>query len=232
MPVGNCASGRESPAYPGDSAVRAGRGERTGPVMASLVSVNVGKPRDIEWRGKTVTTAIWKRPVAGPVMIRSLGADGDGQADLMGHGGEQRALFVYQIEAYRYWQAFLKRDDFEMGPVGENLTVSGLPDDKVCVGDRYRVGGAVLEVSQPRVTCYKVGIRLGDERMPALLVQHRRPGFYVRVIEEGAIKPGVEIVKISDGPGRMSVSEIDALLYTSSHPPEKLDRALRIDALS
>jgi len=200
--------------------------------MASVISVNVGMSRDVDWRGKKVTTAIWKEPVAGPVRVGRLGADGDQQADLVGHGGEQRALFVYQIESYRYWQKFLGRDDFPMGQFGENLTVSGMADDQVCVGDRYRVGGTVLEVSQPRVTCYKVGIRLNDERMPALLVKHRRPGFYFRVIQEGVVSAGDGIEKLSEGLGRMSVADVDGLLYTSEHPVEKLDQALRIDALS
>jgi ferredoxin-NADP reductase/MOSC domain-containing protein YiiM len=200
--------------------------------MASVISVNVGRTRDIDWRGKKVTTAIWKEPVAGPVKVGRLGAEGDQQADLMGHGGEQRALFVYQVESYRYWQDFLGREEFVMGQFGENLTVSGMADDEVCVGDRYRVGGTVLEISQPRVTCYKVGIRLNDERMPALLVKHRRPGFYFRVIQEGVVSAGDVIEKLADGPGRMSVADIDGLLYTSAHPVEKLNEALRIDALS
>jgi ferredoxin-NADP reductase/MOSC domain-containing protein YiiM len=200
--------------------------------MASVISVNVGRTRDVDWRGKKVTTAIWKKPVGGPVKVGRLGAEGDQQADRMGHGGEQRALFVYQVESYRYWQDFLGREEFVMGQFGENLTVSGMADDEVCVGDRYRVGGTVLEISQPRVTCYKVGIRLNDERMPALLVKHRRPGFYFRVIQEGVVSAGDGIQKLADGPGRMSVADIDGLLYTSEHPVEKLDQALRIDALS
>jgi ferredoxin-NADP reductase/MOSC domain-containing protein YiiM len=200
--------------------------------MASVISVNVGRTRDVDWRGKKVTTAIWKEPVAGPVKVGRLGAEGDQQADRMGLGGEQRALFVYQVESYRYWQDFLGREEFVMGQFGENLTVSGMADDEVCVGDRYRVGGTVLEISQPRVTCYKVGIRLNDERMPALLVKHRRPGFYFRVIQEGVVGAGDGIQKLADGPGRMSVADIDGLLYTSAHPVEKLDQALRIDALS
>ena len=200
--------------------------------MASVISVNVGRTRDVDWRGKKVTTAIWKEPVGGPVKVGRLGAEGDQQADRMGHGGEQRALFVYQVESYRYWQDFLGREEFVMGQFGENLTVSGMADDEVCVGDRYRVGGTVLEISQPRVTCYKVGIRLNDERMPALLVKHRRPGFYFRVIQEGVVSAGDGIQKLADGPGRMSVADIDGLLYTSEHPVEKLDQALRIDALS
>jgi MOSC domain-containing protein YiiM len=200
--------------------------------MASVISVNVGKTRDVDWRGKKVTTAIWKTPVAGPVRVGRLGAEGDQQADLLGHGGEQRALFVYQVESYRYWESFLGREDFAMGQFGENLTVSGMADDQVFVGDRYRVGSTVLEVSQPRATCYKVGIRLNDERMPALLVKHRRPGFYFRVIQERVVSAGDSIEKLADGPGRMSVADIDGLLYTSDHPAEKLDQALRIDALS
>jgi ferredoxin-NADP reductase/MOSC domain-containing protein YiiM len=200
--------------------------------MASVISVNVGRTRDVDWRGKKVTTAIWKEPVAGPVKVGRLGAEGDQQADRMGHGGEQRALFVYQVESYRYWQDFLGREEFVMGQFGENLTVSGMADDEVCVGDRYRVGGTVLEISQPRVTCYKVGIRLNDERMPALLVKHRRPGFYFRVIQEGVVSAGDGIEKLADGPGRMSVADIDGLLYTSEHPLEKLEQALRIGALS
>ena len=137
--------------------------------MARLVSVNVGLPRDIAWRGKTVHTAVWKDPVQGRRMVRRLNIDGDGQGDLGGHGGEQRAVFVYQIESYRYWQAELKRADFIPGQFGENFTIEGLPDDVVCIGDRYQIGGALFEVTQPRVTCYRVGIRMNEPRMPALL---------------------------------------------------------------
>jgi ferredoxin-NADP reductase/MOSC domain-containing protein YiiM/ferredoxin len=233
MTGGNCLGDRDGPVFLNDFAGGAVRGERSEKdSMPSVVSINVGKAQDVAWRGKAVTTAIWKEPVAGPVRVSLLGAEGDQQADLLGHGGEQRALMVYQVESYKYWQEFLRRDDFSLGQFGENLTVSGLPDDEVCVGDRYRVGGAVVEVSQPRVTCYKVGIRMNDERMPALLVKHRRPGFYVRVIEEGFVSAGDCIAKLSDGPGRMSVADVDGLLYTSEHPLEKLDKALRINALS
>ena len=121
-------------------------------------------------------TGIWKQPVDGPRMVRRLNIDGDGQGDLNGHGGEQRAVFVYQIESYRHWQEHLGRDDFEFGQFGENFTVEGLGDDEVCIGDRYRIGEAEFEVTQPRVTCFRVGMRLGEPRMPALLVAHHRPG--------------------------------------------------------
>jgi ferredoxin-NADP reductase/MOSC domain-containing protein YiiM len=200
--------------------------------LATLTSVNVGLPRNVEWHGRTVYTGVWKTPVAGPRMVRRLNIDGDGQGDLAGHGGEQRAVLVYQIDSYRYWATVLGRDDLEPGHFGENFTVDGMSDDEVCIGDRYRIGEALFEVTQPRVTCYRVGLRLGEPRMAALLVSHRRPGFYFRVLAEGKVEAGQEIVKISTGPERISVADIDALLYLPGHPRDQVDRALRIPALS
>lgn len=199
---------------------------------AKLLAINVGLPQDVSWHGRTVHTGVWKRPVTGPRMVRRLNIDGDGQGDLDGHGGEQRAVLVYQIDSYRYWQEQFGRDDFTFGQFGENFTVDGLPDDEVCVGDRYRIGEAVFEVTQPRVTCYRVGLRMGEPRLPALLVSHRRPGFYLRVITEGRVAAGQEIVKIASGPEGMTVAEIDALLYLPGHSRERVARALRIPALS
>lgn len=200
--------------------------------MARLLSVNVGMPRDIEWQGKTVHTGIWKDAVRGRRMVRRLNVDGDGQGDLLGHGGERRAVFVYQTESYRYWQEHLARNDFTYGQFGENFTVEGLPDDEVCIGDRYRIGAAVFEVTQPRVTCYRVGIRMNEPEMPALLVAHHRPGFYFRVLQEGEVEAGDDIVKLASGPESMTVAEIDALLYLPSRPRHSLARAMRIPALS
>jgi len=200
--------------------------------VPSLVSVNVGLPRDLSWQGRIVHTGIWKRPVAGRVTARRLNLDGDGQGDLEGHGGENRAVMVYQLDSYRYWEAFLKRSDFQYGQFGENLTVDGLPDDEVCIGDRYRIGSAVFEVSQPRVTCYRVGIRMSHPEMPALLVSHGRPGFYFRVIEEGEVGAGDEIVKVADGPEHVTVREVDGMLYLPGRMPDQLQRALRVPALS
>jgi ferredoxin-NADP reductase/MOSC domain-containing protein YiiM len=196
-----------------------------------LLSVNVGLPQDVSWRGRTVHTAVWKRPVAGPRMVRQLNIDGDGQGDLAGHGGEHRAVFVYQIDSYRYWQAQLGRDDFTYGQFGENFTVDGLADDQVCIGDRYRIGEALFEVTQPRVTCYRVGIRMDDPQIPALLISHHRPGFYLRVLREGAVRAGDEIVQVAAGPEEMTVAEVDALLYLPGHRRQEVERALRIPAL-
>jgi ferredoxin-NADP reductase/MOSC domain-containing protein YiiM len=200
--------------------------------MARLLSINVGLPRDITWQGKTVYTGVWKEPIAGPCMVRRLNVDGDGQGDVTGHGGEHRAVFVYQIESYRYWQNQLGRKDLAYGQFGENFTVEGVPDTEVCIGDRYRIGGALLEVTQPRVTCFRVGIRMDEPEMAALLVKHGRPGFYFRVIEEGEVRAGDQIVRVAVGPERMSVSEVNALLYTPGHPRDRLEQALRIPALS
>jgi ferredoxin-NADP reductase/MOSC domain-containing protein YiiM/ferredoxin len=197
-----------------------------------LVSVNIGLPRDFNWRGKTVHTGIWKSPVPGRVIVRKLNIDGDGQGDLGGHGGVNRAVMVYQLDSYRYWERELSRTNFSYGQFGENFTVDGLPDVEVCIGDRYRIGTALFEVSQPRVTCYRVGIRMDEPQMAALMVAHHRPGFYFRVLEEGEVGAGDEIVKVADGPEQMSVAEMDALLYLTEHTPEQLERALRIPALS
>ncbi|MEI9939566.1 MAG: MOSC and FAD-binding oxidoreductase domain-containing protein [Pseudomonadota bacterium] len=200
--------------------------------MAKLLSVNVGLPRDIEWLGRTVRTAIWKEPVSGRRWACKLNIDGDGQGDLAGHGGEQRAVFVYQIDSYRHWQKELRRNDLVYGQFGENLTVEGLADDEVCIGDHYRMGGALLEVSQPRVTCYRVGIRMQEPRMASLLVAHGRPGFYLRVLEEGEIGAGDSISRVAEGPEQMTVAEANALLYKPGHPRRELERALRIPAFS
>ncbi|HEY0813401.1 MAG TPA: MOSC and FAD-binding oxidoreductase domain-containing protein [Pseudonocardia sp.] len=197
-----------------------------------LLSVNVGMPKEVSWQGKTVYTGVWKHSVDGPRMARRLNIDGDGQGDVAGHGGEQRAVFVYQIDSYRHWQLHFGRDDFTYGQFGENLTVDGLPDDEVCIGDRYRIGDAEFEVTQPRVTCYRVGLRMGEPELPALLVSHHRPGFYLRVITEGHIEAGDPIVKTRTGPHALTVADVDGLLYLPGRDLAKLRLATQIPALS
>ena len=203
-----------------------------GKAAGTLVSVNVGLPKDVPWQGRTVFTGVFKHPVSGRRRVGKLNVDGDGQGDLAGHGGEQRAVFVYQLDSYRHWERELGRVDFVHGQFGENLTIEGLSDEEVCIGDRFQIGTALFEVSQPRVTCYRVGIRMDDPRIPALLVSHRRPGFYFRVLEEGEVAAGDEIVKLASGAEEMTVAETNSLLYLPGHPRQQLLRALRIPALS
>ena len=165
-------------------------------------------------------------------MVRHGNIDGDEQADKNGHGGEHRAVFVYQLDSYRYWADHLERDDFEHGQFGENFTVEGLSDDEVCIGDRYRIGEALFEVTQPRVTCFRVGIRMNEPDMPSLLVAHHRPGFYLRVLTEGRVQSGQLIERLTVGPEQVSVADCDALLYLPHKSAQTLQRVARIPALS
>ena len=196
-----------------------------------LISVNVGTPREVTWQGRLVRTAIVKSPVDGARAVSRLNVDGDAQADLVGHGGEHRAVYVYQVESYRYWERELGRAGLTPGRFGENFTVEGMSDEDVCIGDRYRIGSALFEVTQPRVTCFKVGWRLDEPRMPSLLVSHGRPGFYLRVIEEGVVAAGDAIERVAEGPQAMSVREINDLLYLPERHDDDLRRALAIPGL-
>jgi ferredoxin-NADP reductase/MOSC domain-containing protein YiiM len=200
--------------------------------VPTLVSVNVGLPRDVTWNGVTVHTGAWKDPVEGARMVRRLGVEGDGQGDTHGHGGPNRAVLVYQVDSYRYWRTRLQREDLPPGSFAENLTVDGLGDDEVCIGDRYRIGEAEFEVTQPRVTCFRAGLRIGEPELAAMLVAHHRPGFYMRVVAEGRVRAGDEIVRTASGPGRVSVAAADALLYLPGRDLDTLRRAVRIPALS
>jgi ferredoxin-NADP reductase/MOSC domain-containing protein YiiM/ferredoxin len=200
--------------------------------VGTLLSVNVGMPKDVSWQGKTVFTGVFKDAVSGARRVDKLNVNGDGQGDLAGHGGEQRAVFVYQLDSYHYWERELGRADFVNGQFGENFTIEGPGDEEVCIGDQYQIGSAIFEVTQPRVTCYRVGIRMNDPRIPALLVSHRRPGFYFRVLQEGEVEAGDAILKLASGPEQMTIGEVSALLYLPGHPRQQLLRALRIPALS
>jgi ferredoxin-NADP reductase/MOSC domain-containing protein YiiM len=200
--------------------------------MPTLLSVNAGMPRDIAWNGVTVHTGAWKDPVDGPRLVRRLGVEGDDQGDSYGHGGPNRAVLVYQAESYEYWRQHFGRDDIGPGSFAENLTVDGLGDTDVCIGDRYRIGEAEFEVSQPRVTCFRAGLRIGEPELAALLVAHHRPGFYMRVITEGEVRAGDEIIKTAAGRERVSVAAVDALLYLPDPDVETLRRAVRVPALS
>ncbi|MEO8413270.1 MAG: MOSC and FAD-binding oxidoreductase domain-containing protein [Ginsengibacter sp.] len=197
-----------------------------------VISINISQPKEVDWHGKKIKTSIFKTPIEGKRHVGKLNIEGDAQSDLQAHGGEHRAVFVYQKDSYDYWKKKLHLEGLRYGQFGENLTVEGLPDNEVCIGDKFQIGTVVLEVTQPRVTCYKVAFSIGVPEMPALLVSHKRPGFYCRVIREGDMEAGDEIVKLSGGKEEMTIVEVDGLLYGNVHPADRLLRALDIEALS
>ena len=197
-----------------------------------LLAVNVSLPREITVKGKTVRTGIFKEPVDRRVQVKTLNLDGDGQADLIGHGGEMRAVLVYSFENYAHWGTELGRTDFRFGQFGENFTVDGMLDDEIHVGDRFRIGTAVFEVSQPRVPCYKLAIKMRSEGFYHTLLQSGRPGFYFRVLEEGEVGPGDGIHRLSVHPVGMTVRQMSNLLYLEKDDLDNARRALRVEALS
>ena len=197
-----------------------------------LLSVNVSLPTEVLYRGKTVTTGIFKEPVNGRVMLRTLNLDGDGQADLVAHGGIYKAGYGYSIEKYGYWKRELGLTDFTLGKFGENFTVEGMAEDRIHVGDVFRVGGALVEVTQPRAPCYKLGIKIGLPRFVKMFLVSCQVGFYLRVLDKGEVGAGDVFERVRTGPERMTVREICHLLYFD---PENLGgarKALRIRALS
>lgn len=197
-----------------------------------LLSVNVSRPKEVTHKGKTVRTGIFKEPVEGRVVARTLNLDGDGQADLVAHGGEMRAVLVYSMEEYEFWARELGRDDLMAGQFGENFTVQGMPSSEVQVGDRYRIGTALFEVSQPRVPCYKLAMKMGVEGFYAKLLEAGRPGFYFRVLEEGEVGAGDTIERIGRDPEGLTVRDMSNLLYFDKDDLDTAKRALRIEALS
>ena len=199
---------------------------------AELLSVNVGRPRVRQSDRGPVRTAIGKEPVAGPRWIGRLDVEGDFQADLGGHGGEQRAVLVYDVRHYAYWSERLGRDDLRAGIFGENFTVRGMPEDSVRIGDRYRIGTAEFEVTQPRVTCYRLGLQLGVRELPRLFVETGRTGFYLRVLRPGTVVGGDRVELLRPDPTGLTVVQVDRLLYGRTRPVELLRQALEIPALS
>ena len=197
-----------------------------------LLSVNVSLPKEVPYKGKTITTGIFKEPVEGRVMLRETNLDGDGQADLKAHGGTYKAVYVYSIENYNYWKRELGRDDFTFGQFGENFTVEGMLDDEVHIGDIFRVGDALVEVTQPRVPCFKLGLRMGMVEFPKLFHNGERPGFYLRVLEEGEVGAGDVFERVEADPERMTVRDVYHLLYFDKENVEGAKKALCVKALS
>lgn len=197
-----------------------------------LLSVNVSMPKEVSHMGKRVRTSIFKQPVSGRVMLRTLNLEGDAQADLENHGGAYKAVYGYSIEHYDHWKRELGRSDFNPGQFGENFTVQGMLEDQVHIGDVFRVGGAVVQVTQPRAPCFKLGLRMGLPQFPKLFLASGRVGFYLRAVEEGEVVAGDVIQRVRVDPERLTVLEMHRLLYVDRDDREALARALRVQALS
>ena len=197
-----------------------------------LVSVNVSLPREITHKGKTVRTGIFKEAVDRRVRVATLNIDGDGQADLIGHGGPFRAVLVYSLENYAYWEHELGQSGFEFGHFGENFTVEGMLEEDVHVGDVFRIGTALFQATQPRVPCYKLAIKVGIENFYSRILESGRPGFYFRVLEEGEVGAGDAIERVRLDPVELTVRQVSNLLYFDKDDLEGARTALRIEALS
>jgi ferredoxin-NADP reductase/MOSC domain-containing protein YiiM len=200
--------------------------------MSRLLSVNVSLPKEIIHNGKKISTGIFKEPVKGRIKVKTLNLEGDGQADLIGHGGIFRAIYVYSYDNYAYWEKELNRDDFNYGEFGENFTVEGMSDDEIHVGDRFKIGSALFEVTQPRVPCYKLAIKMGEEGFYNQILSSGRLGFYFRVIEEGEVGAGDIIEKVSEDPVEMTINEVNSLLYFNKDDFNRIEEAIKIKALS
>jgi MOSC domain-containing protein YiiM len=199
--------------------------------MMKLVSVNVGLPREVEWRGRTVTTGIFKSPVQGRVRVQTLNLDGDRQADLSVHGGPDKAVYAYPTEHYEYWRQELPGVDLPPGSFGENLTTEGLREAEVRIGDRFRVGSTVLRVTQPRMPCSKLGVKFGRDDMVRRFLASERTGFYFAVVEEGDVAAGDVIEPLERATHEVTVSEITRLYARDRGDREALRQAAQVEAL-
>ena len=196
-----------------------------------LLSVNVGLPREVIYKQKVVTTGIFKEPVEGAVRLRTLNLDGDRQADLTVHGGVHKAVYAYPSEHYDDWRRELPGVELPWSMFGENFTVKGLFENKINIGDQFRIGSAKLVASQPRLPCYKLAVKFGRDDIIKLFLESRRTGFYFAVLEEGEVKAGDSIELISNDPHKVTVAEITRLFLDGKHDVEALKRAILVDAL-
>ena len=215
--------------------------------VMKIISLNVGLPREVSWHGRTITTGIFKEPVAGRVMMRKLNLDGDRQADLEVHGGEHKAVYCYPVEHYAYWKQELPGRDLPLGMFGENFTTEGVLENEIHIGDRFALGSgfvltnpevkmdsAEVTVTQPRLPCYKLGIRFGDDNMVKRFLASGRTGFYLAVTREGKVAAGDEITLISRDENEVPVSEIMRLYVSKRFAPGDLDslrRMMKVEAL-
>ena len=197
-----------------------------------LLSVNVGQPRPVTHRGRTYMTSIFKQPVAGRVMLRRLNVDGDAQGNAVTHGGTHMAVYVYSADHYAHWAHELGRDDLSPGAFGENFTVEGMTEDRVRIGDRFRIGEALVAVTEPRTPCHKLAMRMGTEAFPKAFLASGRVGFYLRVLEEGEVGAGDGIAPVATDPESMTVREVVRVWAAGRKDPEGMRRALELPALS
>lgn len=197
-----------------------------------LLSVNVSLPKEVPYQGKTVSTGIFKVPVGKRVMLRRLNLEGDGQADRNVHGGINKAVYAYPFEHYEYWSRELGRTDFAYGQFGENFTVSGMLEDAVRIGDVFRIGSALVEVTQPRAPCFKLGIRMGMESFPKTFMSSGRTGFYMKVLEEGEVGAGDRFERAGGEGDALSVQDIWRLAVQDRQNLEGARKALRLSSLA
>ena len=197
-----------------------------------LISVNVSLPKEVRHKNRSVTTGIFKTPVQGRVMLRELNLDGDGQADLTVHGGVHQAVYVYPVEHYDYWKEKLGRNDLTFGQFGENFTVAGMLEDQIHIGDIFRIGEAMAQVTQPRVPCFKLAMKMQMPQFPKLFMASGRTGFYLRVLKEGEVGAGDAIERIDIDPEPMSVQEVFRLAFVDQENRAVLEKAVDLRGLS
>jgi MOSC domain-containing protein YiiM len=198
---------------------------------AKVIAVSVSPPREVVWNGRTVLTSIFKTPVSGRRAVRRLNIDGDEQSDLTVHGGVDKAVYVYPSEHYSFWKEQLPGVDLPWGSFGENLTTEGVMDDQMRIGDRLRIGSAEFTVTQPRIPCFKLGIRFGDQKMVKRFLKARRPGFYLRVDKEGELGAGDSIELLAAERDSISVVEVTNLYDSAAPDRELLRRAMQLQSL-
>ncbi len=196
-----------------------------------IVSINVGLPREVEWKGEVVTTGIFKAPVTGPVQLQRLNLEGDGQADLSVHGGRSKAVYAYPMEHYSFWKTELPGAELGWGSFGENLTTEGLDEETVCIGDQFRVGTAEIRVTEPRMPCYKLAIRFGRADMVKRFLKSQRTGFYFAVVQEGQVQTGDELEPSSKDPAALTVADVTRLYTTEKTNTNLLRKAISVPSL-
>ncbi|MCG8387461.1 MAG: MOSC domain-containing protein [Cytophagales bacterium] len=199
--------------------------------MIKLLSIHVGKPREILYQGKSTTTGIFKEKVDGPIRVDRLNLEGDQQADLTVHGGPDKAVYAYPVEHYSYWRTTREDLIFAPGIFGENLSIEGLNEDEACIGDQYKIGTAVLAITSPRMPCFKLGIKMKDPKFVKDFMQAQRTGFYFKVAREGAINSGDLIEKIKSDPQRLTVNEVVRLYTTDKENKALLQKAMDTSSL-